>query len=235
MVKIIAIIPARSGSKGIINKNIEKIGNKTLIQRAIDFSLSISEINYTILSTDSEEYYKNIKKKKKLFFNGLRPKYLSNSKSSTIETVIYEIKKFEKLTNIDVDFVVILPPTSPFRSISDIKEGIKKLIDKKLSSVVSVYKLKRKPLSILEKKNNKLKPIIRSKKYSFSNRQEMKNLYHINSNFTILNKKDFLKKKNIILNPCGEIIQDEIKSINIDSKLDLDLSRFIFKRYKVKQ
>ena len=54
----------------------------------------------------------------------------------------------------------------------------------------------------------------------------MKNLYHINSNFTILNKKDFLKKKNIILNPCGEIIQDEIKSINIDSKLDLDLSRF---------
>ena len=231
MSKIISIIPARSGLKEIKNKNIQLIGKKSLLQRSVDISNSIDEINFTLISTDSIEYLKSISKKNKFYFNGLRPKYLSNSKASTIETVIYEINKFEKLNSINIDFIIILPPTSPFRSIKDIKKGINLMKKNHLSSVVSVFKLKRKPTSILEiDGKGDLHQVINKKRYTFANRQEMNNLFHLNSNFTILRKEEFFKKKKIIIDPCQGIVQDEIYSINIDSKLDLEYSRFIFKK-----
>ena len=114
----IAVIPARSGSKGIPNKNILKIKDKTLIEIAIEQAKQIKEIDQIIFSSDSQKYCQ-IAKQAGAKSLGLRSKELSTDKTKTIEVLMDIINNFA-----DLDTILLLQPTSPVRSIEDIKKAL---------------------------------------------------------------------------------------------------------------
>ena len=121
---IIGVIPARSGSKGVLKKNLKLVGNDSLLGRAILSAQRSKKIKDFFVSTDSEEYAKEAEK-----YNAkpqfLRPKKLASDTAPTWQALLHTINWYEKKYNKKVDAVVTLQPTTPFRTGDDIDKSIK--------------------------------------------------------------------------------------------------------------
>lgn len=136
--KIICLIPARGGSKGISRKNIMKLEDKPLIAWTIQSAKQSNVLDKIFVSTDDEEIAE-ISKKWGAEVPFLRPKELALDTSPTIDTIFHTIDYFEK-QGINFDYLVLLEPTSPLRKKDDIDNAIKRLVDNshRTESLVSV-------------------------------------------------------------------------------------------------
>ena len=152
MNKTLVIIPARSGSKGLPNKNILLLNGKPLIHYTIEEARKVFNDNIIRVSTDSYEI-KKISENSGLKVGSLRPVKLAKDNTSAYDLIMYEISKFEKKHG-DIEVVVFLQPTSPLRKAIHIKECLK-LFDTKLDMVVSVKKSHSNPYFNLFEENKK--------------------------------------------------------------------------------
>ena len=209
--QFVYLILARKGSVRIKNKNLKKIKKKSLVERSIDFAIKIAKVDQIVLSTDSNQI-RSIGKKKGLNIDHLRPKRLSKANTSSYASAIYEIKKYEKNKN-KIDAVVLLQPTTPFRSIKTynklkrifLSDPNKPLITVKKISFESNRMFKRKK-SFLTNYDNKKKNTI-----FFPN-----GAYFFISKKTLNRNKSFFSKK---MNYCE--IKNLRENIDIDTKDDL--------------
>ena len=130
---IYSIIPARSGSKGIPNKNIKLLNGQPLIDYTIKYSLNSSLIKKTIVSTDSEEIAQiAIKSGAEVPF--LRPIEIAQDNTQDFPVLKHALIELENLYSEKIDLLVLLRPTSPFRPFGLIEEGINKIIQYPMSS-----------------------------------------------------------------------------------------------------
>lgn len=229
--KILGIIPARSGSKGIKNKNLSKIYNKTLLEIAVqklkilkrskfidDFIVSSEDENYLNLA---KKYGSNVEK---------RPKKLSGDKARIIE-VLFNLKK-----KYNYDFFLTLVPTAPLISINSLKNLIIYFKKKKYLSLgtISEYETPH-PYLAMKKKNNKLKYIFdkNTKKYP---RQARPKLYYYDGCVFIRNF-NLIKKKNYSNNCLGNIFcgfkLEKKESCNIDTLNDLEFCKKNFNEKRI--
>lgn len=224
--RVLSIIPARSGSKGIPNKNILKINNKHLIGHTIELSLKNKQIDHTLVSTDSSKI-KKISERYGVKIPFLRPKKLSHDTSNVYDAVIYSLNKFEKISNLKFDIILILQPTSPLRKNIDIKNSIKLLSSNDYDSVISVtqyngispyimYKSVKKGIELLE--NNK-----------FYQRQQYKKIFYRNGLIYAIKRNTLLKKKSLYGKNIGFIVTPERRSINLDNMSDLKIIKNYYK------
>jgi CMP-N-acetylneuraminic acid synthetase len=221
MLNYIAIIPARKNSQRIKNKNTIKIKNKRLICYTIDAAKKVKKINKIIVSTDDRKIIKLSIKKNISFF--LRPKNISNSKTSMEKTIVFTLinifgnKFYNKVKN-----VVLLQPTSPLRTHIDINKAIHIFEKKKYDSLFSAYKEKK----FIWRYNKKLFSI--SYNYKFrENTQNMKNLIFENGAIYIFNAKKFATFKNRLFNKIGIYFMKKNKSLDLDDKEDLRILKKI--------
>ena len=121
--KIVAIIPARKGSKGIKNKNIIKLNNKPLISFSIDYAKNSKLIDRVFVSTDGNKISNIAKKYGAEIIK--RPKKISGDKSSSDEAIIHSIKYIQEKLNYKFDIVVFLQPTTPLRQLGELDKAIK--------------------------------------------------------------------------------------------------------------
>ena len=169
---VTAIIPARSGSKGLLNKNIRKMNNKPLIYYAINDVRKNKLINKVVVSTDSKKI-KNISQKFGAEVPFLRSKKLSGDKVPSNPVIRDALLKLEKIYNKKIDIVVYLQPTEIFRERWMIDKCIKSLIkDKKLGSCFVAYETHKNFWQISKngqpkRVNNKKYDIVRQKKANF--------------------------------------------------------------------
>tara|TARA_Y100000816_G_C26098612_1_gene581830 strand:- start:243 stop:941 length:699 start_codon:yes stop_codon:yes gene_type:complete len=223
MCKVIAIIPARSGSKSIKNKNLKKIKGKSLLERSIEFAKKIDLVDKIIVSTDSKKYqYLSIKYGAECPF--LRPKILSRDISKDIDLFIHCLNWLKKHQNYIPDIVINLRPTYPFRKKKDFTNAIKKIIkEKKIESIKSICEI---PFPLDKswkiKKNSFLQNAINKKsKKEFWNlpRQNLTKYYVQNGNIDIVRGKVIMEKKKMSGTKIYPIIQDHF--YDIDTKMDL--------------
>ena len=155
--KILAIIPARSGSKSIKDKNIVYYKGKPLIYHTIKAAIKSKLINRVIVSTDSKKY-KKISEKFGAEVPFLRPKKFSTDHSLDYDYVLHATKFFFKKKYYP-DLIVLLRPTTPNRQISIIDKGIKLFIKnfKKYDSMRSVSEFNQPPQKLFMIKGNRLK------------------------------------------------------------------------------
>ncbi|MBN1897583.1 MAG: acylneuraminate cytidylyltransferase family protein, partial [Spirochaetes bacterium] len=125
--KILGIIPARSGSKGIKDKNIFPLKGKPLIFYTIKEALRSRFLDRVIVSTDSKKYAA-IAKTYKAEVPFLRPKGLAEDFSSPMEAIFHALDFFKKKERYIPDIIVWLQPTAPLRKAFHIDEAIKKLL-----------------------------------------------------------------------------------------------------------
>ena len=173
--KIIAIIPARGGSKGLLGKNIKILAGKPLIARTIEQAKKSKLIDKLIVNTDSKKIAK-IAQKYGAEVPFLRPKKLAQAKSSIYDVIFHTLDWFEK-RGFKFDLVVLLEPTSPLRKENDIDDAIKLFLKnyKRADSLVSVGEIHLENPSITLKRDGKyIKPYIKT---DFSRRQELPKAY----------------------------------------------------------
>ena len=167
--KILVVIPARSGSKGIKDKNIRMFKKKPLLSHSISYAKRCKLIDQIIVSTDSIRYA-NIAKKYKVNVPFLRSKKLSGDKVQDYPVIKDCLKMSEKYFKNIFDYIVLLRPTSPLREKKLIEKGLHKLHKNKIStSVRSVIKTRHHPYRHWKiNKKGELKSIIDNLKEPFN-------------------------------------------------------------------
>ena len=220
---ILALIVSKKNSKRLKGKNRLLIKKKTLVERTYDFAKKINFIKKIAISTD-DSFFLNLKFKGKII-KIKRPKNLSTHKSKSYKVVIHALKEVEKYNKFNG--VLLLQPTSPFRSYKNLKKGyslFKKY--KGTHSVVSVAETKnsnKKYFIVKNKKINKLNPNIKTKKLN-RKFQVDGNFYIVTNNFLKKNKKFIKEGKTFV------IIQKSKKlSLDIDTKKDYNLAKNLIK------
>ena len=218
--RILAIIPARSGSKRLPGKNIKLLNGKPLIQWTIEAALKSTYIDEVLVSTDCDEIITLANK-----LGGLapfkRPKELATDTASSVDVALHALSFVESLGE-KYTYVVFLQPTSPLRNEKHIDEAIETVLRNNLESCVSVCEAEHSPLwcSKVSSKTNKM---------DFSNMrglvncrsQDLPTFYRLNGAIYIINC-DSLREKNqlFLLNNCTPYIMSQESSVDIDNKLD---------------
>ncbi len=225
--KICFLIPARGGSKGIVNKNLKKINSISLVELSINFALKFVKNKNIFLSSDYEKILKiGLKKKINIL---KRPKKLSHGRVSDIDLIIPSLNMILK-KNSDLDYLVYLQPTSPIRKAIHLKKALELICINNFDSVWSVSKIDNKyhPLKLLRMEENKNIKLYSNKGKNIIARQQLGDLYIRNGVFYIFNIKKILKFKSIYLkNTFGFEIKNKI--VNIDSLNDLKLAKKMLK------
>ena len=216
--KKIAIIPARSGSKGLPNKNILMLGNKPLIAYTIEAALKSNEFERVIVSTDSLEYKYIAEKFGAEVF--MRREELSNDKASSFVVIEDVLNKIETT----IDYFVLLQVTSPFRNENHIKESIE-VFENSISEYDFLVSMQKS-----DKSSSLIKPIYDSgtlEEYNidYSNYSRQKyDEYHPNGAIFIGKVKEYLEQKHFFGKRSKAYFMNKEDSIDIDDSLDFEIA-----------
>ncbi|MEH7367684.1 acylneuraminate cytidylyltransferase family protein, partial [Priestia megaterium] len=175
--RIVAVIPARGGSKGVPGKNIKLLNEKPLIAYSIEAAKGSSYIDRLIVSTDDSEI-KDIAVKYGAEVPFLRPKELSEDTTPTLPVLQHVVNYLEKEGD-TVDVVITLQPTSPFRTSNHIDEALEKLLQSPSESVVSLSEVDYHPYWMKKVSNGTIHSYIESEK-EYLRRQDLPKVYKMN-------------------------------------------------------
>lgn len=223
--RIIAVIPARSGSKGLPGKNIRVLNGKPLIAHSIIQARETGVIDEIFLSTDSREYA-DIAIQYGANVPFLRSAELASDSASTWDCVREALKKYHALGKA-YDIFIVLQPTSPLRTASDIIDVIKQMVLMNADSVVSVCEAEHSPLwyNTLPE-DNSLKGFVRPEVMAKA-RQELPIYYRINGAIYAVSTSFFLRTPNIYDGNAFAYIMPRERSVDIDTLFDFSFAEYL--------
>lgn len=222
--KPLVVIPARGGSKGIPRKNIKLLGGKPLIQYTIEAAREVFDDVFICVSTDDEEI-KTVIESLGLKVPFLRPATLATDTAGTYEVLLHAIGHYEN-SGYEPDTLILLQPTSPFRTAQHINEALG-LFDETCEMLVSVKETKSNPYYVLREENQE-GWLVKSKEGNFVTRQDCPKVYELNGAIYIINI-DALKAKHLHeFTKVRKYEIDEVSSHDIDSELDWKLAELLF-------
>ena len=224
--KILAIIPARGGSKGIPEKNFRPIAGKPLIGWTIESALSAKRVDRVIVTTDSPEIME-IAKNFGAEVPFRRPTELAMDNTPGIEPILHATRWLIDHENYYPDFVVCLQPTSPFRIGSDIDNAVNLAIRKQAASVISVSQSNHHPnwMQIMDQEG-KLDEFIPGGT-SIGSRQEMEPVYELNGAIYLIKTDVLLEKKAFFVKDTYGYVMPGERSLDIDTLWDFHLAELI--------
>ena len=215
---VLIVIPARKNSIRLKNKNLKKIDNKTLVENSVIFAKKFKKVSDIVVSTDSKKIKDIIKKKYREIYIHDRQKKFSGPKSETL-ILLNKITKwyYLKNNNNNIKCVLLLQPTTPFRSYT--------LVKKTLNN----FKKNKNKINFVSVSSNSLKNnlYINQKKILQINNKKDQNCY-VNGNFYIFNKLNMRKnlKETILKHKTkGVVIKNKKYLIDIDNYCDLKFAR----------
>lgn len=224
---MIAIIPARGGSKGLPGKNIKNFLGKPLISYTIDAALKSKYITRVIVSTNDLEIAK-IALKYGAEIPFLRPDYLASDDAKAIDTYLYTIEKISNDENIAVENIVVLLPTAPLRNSIDIDNACEIFNTKNADSLIS-YTPESHPIIWHKHINEEGKFENIFDDDVLSNRQDIKESYYPNGAIYIFKKSLLQSGKYYGTNSFSYIMPRE-RSVDIDTIDDFEYAEFLMKK-----
>ncbi|MHA1491130.1 MAG: acylneuraminate cytidylyltransferase family protein [Promethearchaeota archaeon] len=227
---IIALIPARGGSKGLPRKNIKELDGKPLIAHTIEVAKKSRIFDRIIVSTDNEEIAE-VAKDYGAEVPFIRPMELATDTADAMDVVIHALKWFKNQGH-DFDYVMKLQPTSPLRIEQDIINSMDLIIQKDGDSVISVSECDHHPfwsntLGPDLKMNSFIKKEIRKK-----NRQDLPIYYRLNGAIFLSKTDKLITTKDWFGENSYAYIMDSKRAIDIDSEFDFDIATFLIKKRK---
>lgn len=222
--KILSVIPARYGSKGIKLKNIVNLNGKPLIAYSIEESLKSKFVDRTIVSTDSQ-LIADISREYGADIPFLRPQNLALDSSKSIEVLIHVLKELESIGE-KYDYLLMLQPTQPLRKAYHIDESIKFLIESGEESLISVSKVRDHPILIRKvSENGNVINLLNCS--STVRRQELPDYYRVNGAIYINKINENLNLNTSLNDNKLAYIMDRKYDVDIDDMLDLKLAEII--------
>lgn len=232
-IKILGVIQARGGSKGIPKKNIYPICLHPLIAYSIEAGLNSKYITDLVVSTDSDEIAQ-IAKRYGAKVPFMRPTELAGDKVVSVDSLKHAVVETEKIFGIKYDYVIELPCVSPLRDSGDIDDALEKLIDTGCDSVIGM-------VCTGEKHPTRLKKIVNDRIVDMtseypepavgSRRQDLKpDAYIRNGAIYAMTRDTLVNKHSRHGNDSRPFIMATNKSINIDTMFDMEMAEFLISR-----
>jgi CMP-N,N'-diacetyllegionaminic acid synthase len=215
--KILALIPARGGSKGVPRKNIKLLAGKPLIAYTIEVAKKCRHLDRVIVSTDDEEIARISKKYGAEIME--RPKILATDKSKFIDAIFYHLKEFKKEKWIP-EIIILLQPTSPLRTLSDLDGAIELFLKNECESVVSVSDSEHPLQWSFRKKGKYLNPIFGWKYFKGIMRQDVEKTYFPNGAIFISTPKALYINKSFYSKKTLPYVMPLERSVDIDNITD---------------
>ena len=211
--KVLGLIPARGGSKGITRKNVRRLGDKPLIAWTIDEAKKSIYLDSLVVSTEDREIA-NISIDYGAEVPFMRPNELATDSAQTIDVVLHAVDRLPYF-----DLIVVLQPTSPLRIVDDI-DGAVEEFDNRNINVVSVTEAAKPPSWMYTLDANRyLKNIVESS-FGVSNRQEIPVTYVLNGAIYIMSSVTLREKRGFIIDPTLGYLMPSNRSIDLDTELD---------------
>lgn len=220
----LAIIPARSGSKGLKDKNIKELAGKPMIAYTIEAAINSKIFDRIIVSTDSEEYAE-IAKKYGADVPFIRPDDLAQDTTSSTEVNVHVLQALKDM-NEEYDYFMLLQPTSPLRGMNDIRQSVELLIEKKALSIISMCEcLHPIEWTTLLDEHKSLAGFLKDAPYR---RQDSKR-YQINGAIYLCNTETYMKTKNYYGEQSYAFIMDKYSSLDVDDIYDFKYVEMLMK------
>jgi len=212
--KILAVITARGGSKGVKRKNVRLLGGKPLIAWTIEEGLKSEYIDRLVLSSDDEEIIKYaLNYGCEVPF--VRPVELAKDTTPGIDVILHVLNCIK-----EYDYVVLLQPTSPFRSVDDIDNCIYNCITNEVDSLVSVVEVDKPPHWMYRLDGqSKLHPLLEENNI-YSRRQDIPTTYSLNGAVYVANVNWLQLNKSFLGKETKGYVMPKERSVDIDSEFD---------------
>ena len=222
---ILAIIPARSGSKRLKNKNMLCLGNKPLVQWSIDEAKKSKYINKLVVNSDDVNIKDLCQKLNVEFIN--RPVELAQDTSSTIDVIIHTIEFF-KNKNEYFEYILILQPTSPFRTSRHIDEACETLFTKHADGIISIRESEDHPLWSKNINSDLDMSNFINKKHLNKRKQDLPTFYTLNGAIYLAKSSKLIKEKTVFFeNNIFGYLMTRKESIDIDTELDFKFAQYL--------
>lgn len=223
--KPLVVIPARGGSKGVPRKNINPLGGKPLILWTIDAAREVFSDTEICVSTDDEEI-KWVVEQSGLKVPFLRPIQLATDTAGSYEVLLHAVSFYE-IQGYFPDTLILLQPTSPFRTSMQIKEAIT-LFHSDLEMIVSVKETKSNPYYLLREEDEN-GYLIKSKEFHATHRQDVPKVWELNGAIYVIDVNALKTKSLSQFTKVKKFEMDELTSLDIDTPFDLQLAEFLVK------
>jgi len=224
--KVLGIIPARGGSKGLPKKNIVALNGQPLIAYSINAGLHSKYIDAVLVSSNDLDILQIAEK-----YNAevlVRPNELATDSASIHQVIAHAIESVNSLGR-EFDLAILLQPTSPLRTTKHIDDAFEHLKKFDTMSLISVYIPEKSPYKcFVLGESGYLKGFVNND-VPFKNRQELPEVFMPNGAIYIFSIKDFLRNNRIPVENAIPFIMSERESIDIDIQEDIDMAEKILK------
>lgn len=219
--KVLALIPARGGSKGVPRKNVRMLGGKPLIAWTIEAATQSKYIDRVMLSSEDEEIIE-VAKKWGCDVPFVRPKELAQDDTPSMEVILHGIEQVK-----GYDYIVLLQPTSPFRTTEDINKCIEKCVENNQESCVSIVEVSQNPYWMYTVKENEvLNPLIEIDD-KYYQRQKLPKTYILNGAVYVASIEWLKQSKSFLSKNTTSVEMTKEKSIDIDTMLDFKVASLL--------
>ena len=225
----LGIIVARSGSKGLKNKNSLDLGGKPLVQWIMETAKKVKDLDTLIVSTDCLISI-SIAQKLQIEVPFVRPKELASDNSLIVDTLLHSLNFYEE-QGVFFDHIVLLQPTSPFTSVKDIKHAIAVAKDKNADTVISGYNSGQIHPSIMYSTNEDETVSWVKHGEKMGNRQDLDKVFLRSGNIYVI-KSEIIKSKRIYGNSIYSIEIAKERAVSIDDQMDFNFANFLINQKK---
>ena len=224
----LAVIPARSGSKGLKDKNIKELGGKPLLVYSVEAAFLSEQFDTVHVSTDSERYA-GIARAYGADVPFLRNAETSSDTSSTWDAMRFVLREYEKRGQ-QFDTLTVLQPTSPLRTAEDIRRAFRLFEEKGANMISSVCEMEHSPLWSNTLPEDLSMKDFEDESLAFLPRQELPVYYRENGAVYVIKTSHLFQAKNIYKDGCYAYIMERSHSVDIDEELDFYMAEFMIKR-----
>ena len=226
MSRILGIIPARGGSKGIPRKNIRLLNGKPLIAYTFETARQASQITRCILTTDDPEIAE-IAQEHEIDVPFMRPAHLATDEATTLEVVLHAISAIEEAEQSLYDIIVLLQPTTPLRIVDDITQSLTLIEQTNADSVVSFYQVEHgHPYYMYTLEDGQPQPLMQIPRH-ITRRQDFPPVYVRNGAIYATRRDILVESRSFYGEQVRAYVMPYKRSINIDSEIDLVMAEQI--------
>lgn len=228
MLKVLAIIPARGGSKRVPRKNVRDLCGKPVIAYTIEAALESSVFSRIIVSTDDDEVA-GVAKRLGADVPFMRPPELAQDDTPGIEPVLHAVCWLDEHERYRPDYVMLLQPTSPLRTAKDIEAAVQLAQKKQADSVVSVCSVDQHPYWMKQiTEDGRLVDFLLLDR-AYTRRQDLPSVYALNGAIYLARREVLLKQQTFYTDRTYAYIMPPERSLDIDIPWDLYLADLILK------